>query len=383
MNAPRRDSLPAGIASAGDYEALARATLDPVAWRYLQDSSGTGLTLAANRDAFARTALMPRVLADVRGGHTRLALFGQTLDHPLLLAPIAYQRLFHPDGEAASAMAAAAQGGTAWVSSLASQPLEHIADAARQTGAAPWFQLYWQGERARTLRLLRRAEAAGYPAVLFTLDAPVKLATLDLPGGITAVNLEQALASAPVGPGQSQVFDGWMANAPTWDDLAWLRDSTRLPLVVKGILHPDDAEHAVALGCDGLVVSNHGGRVLDGAPASLDLLPVVAARVSGRVPVLFDSGVRDGRDAFKALALGARAVLIGRPAIWGLAQAGALGVAHVVRLLRDELEATMALCGCRTLDDIVPACIRLLPGTIDILDQSDGNNLFHMRTPHP
>lgn len=360
MNAPRRDALPHGLTAASGYEVLARERLDPVAWRYLQDGSGSGLTLAANRQAFERVPLLPRMLADVRGGHTRLELFGQHFEHPIQLAPVAYQRLFHPDGECAGAMAAAAQGGALWVSSLASQPIETIVAASRETGGpAPGFQLYWQGERERSLRLARRAEAAGCAALMFTLDAPVKLATLDLPGGIGAVNLEQPLALPTLPAGRSPVFDGWMAQAPTWDDLAWLRDAIRLPLLVKGILHPDDAERAVALGCDGLVVSNHGGRVLDGAPASLDLLPVVAARVNGRVPVFFDSGVRDGRDVFKALALGADAVLVGRPAICGLAQAGALGVAHVVRLLRDELEATMALCGCRTLADITPACVSL------------------------
>jgi 4-hydroxymandelate oxidase len=356
----RRDILPSGITSAGDYEALAYERLDPAAWRYLQDGSGAGLTLAGNRRAFEVQPLVPRPLADVRGGHTRLTLFGQRLEHPVLLAPIAYQRLFHPDGERACAMAAAAQGGAMWVSSLASQPLESIAAAATgvatsvatKSGGAPWFQLYWQGERERTLRLARRAEAAGYPVLMLTVDAPVKLATLELPSAVAAVNLERPLVPAPPGAGQSRVFAGWMAQAPTWDDLAWLRGRIRQPLVVKGLLHPDDAERAVNLGCDGLVVSNHGGRVLDGAPASLAALPAILARVAGRVPVMLDSGIRDGRDVYKALALGAVAVLLGRPAIWGLACAGALGVAHVIRLLRDELEATMALCGRATLAEI-------------------------------
>jgi 4-hydroxymandelate oxidase len=359
MTEPRLDSLPAGISTAADYEAHARERLDPGVWRYLQDGCGAGLTLAGNRHAFAAQALMPRPLSDVRGGHTRLTLFGQRLVHPILLAPIAYQRLFHPDGERACAMAAAAQGGAMLVSSLASQPLESIAAAgagvATNTGGAPWFQLYWQGEREATLRLARRAEAAGYPVLMLTVDAPVKLATLDLPGEVAAVNLERPLAAAPLGAGQSQVFAGWMARAPTWDDLAWLRGQIRCPLILKGILHPDDAERAVNLGCDGLVVSNHGGRVLDGAPASLAALPAILARVAGRVPVLLDSGIRDGRDVYKALALGASAVLVGRPAIWGLACAGALGVAHVIRLLRDELEATMALCGRGTLAEIAAA----------------------------
>jgi 4-hydroxymandelate oxidase len=354
MSEPRLDSLPAAIETAGDYEAHAAARLDPVAWRYLQDGSGKGLTLAANRRAFEAASLLPRPLVDVRGGHTRLNLFGQTLAHPIMLAPIAYQRLFHADGECASAMAAAAQGGAFWVSSLASQTLESIADASRQTGGAPWFQLYWQGERASTLRLARRAEAAGYPVLMLTVDAPVKLATLQLPGSVQAVNLERPLTADPPPPNGSPVFDGWMARAPTWDDLDWLRDQLRQPLILKGILHPDDAEHAIRLGCDGLVVSNHGGRVLDGAPASLDALPAILARVAGRVPVLLDSGIRDGRDVFKALSLGASAVLLGRPYIWGLASAGALGVAHVIRLLRDELEMSMALCGGKTL-----ACLNM------------------------
>lgn len=369
MTEPRLDFIPPGLSTAADYEAHARARMDPAAWAYLQAGSGAGLSLAANRRAFEAMPLMPRPLADVGGGHTRLTLFGNPLEHPILLAPIAYQRLFHPDGERACAMAAAAQGGAMWVSSLASQPLESIAEAGSEVGSegsgVPWFQLYWQGGRERTLRLARRAEAAGYPVFMLTVDAPVKSATLQLPDGVGAVNLEQPLTPAPLAPGQSQVFDGWMAQAPTWDDLAWLRGQLRQPLILKGLLHPDDAEHAIGLGCDGLVVSNHGGRVLDGAPASLDALPAILARVAGRVPVLLDSGIRNGRDVFKALALGATAVLVGRPAIWGLAAAGAMGVAHVIRLLRDELEMTMALAGYARLGDIGhidgPAGVRVEP----------------------
>lgn len=352
MTEPSLQTLPANITTALDYEALARERMNDMAWEYLRQGSGTERTLEANRRAFETGTLMPRVLADVRGGHTRLKLFGQELEHPVLLAPIAYQRLFHPDGECASAVAAAAQGGTMLVSSLASQSLEEIAAASAQTGGPPWFQLYWQEERARTLRLVRRAEQAGYPVIVLTVDSPVKLAGLELPGGIRAVNLEKPLSAVPVSDGQSQVFDGWMAHAPTWEDVAWLRGQIRRPLIIKGVLHPDDAARAIELGCDGLVVSNHGGRVLDGAPASLDALPAIVERTAGRVPVLLDSGIRDGRDVFKALRLGASAVLIGRPVIWALAKAGPWGVAHVIRLMRDELEAAMALCGCRTLDDI-------------------------------
>lgn len=334
-----------------DLEKRARATLTPAVWQYLHDGSAALAACATRR-------LWPRPLAAVAGGHTRLQCFGQALSHPLLLAPIAYQRLFHVDGEHATALSATAQDTPMVISSLASRPLEEIALAARrEAGAGPWFQLYWQGERARSLRLLRRAEAAGCSVILLTVDAPVKLANLHLPHDIAAVNLEQAAAIPPAGATASKVFDGWMARAPTWDDLQWLRAQTRLPLVVKGILHPDDAGRAVDAGCDGVVVSSHGGRVLSTTVAALDALPAVVARVAGRVPVLFDSGIRSGHDIFVALALGACAVLIGRPQVWGLAAAGAMGVAQVIRLLRDELEMTMALSGCATLADIGPHCL--------------------------
>jgi 4-hydroxymandelate oxidase len=289
--------------------------------------------------------LQPRPLSDVRGGHTRVELFGETLGHPLLLAPIAYQRLQHPDGECASAMAAAAQDGQMIVSTLASQPLEQIAGAAEKS---LWFQLYWQGDRERTARLLDRALATGYRCVVFTVDAPIKLAASPLPGGVRAVNIEPPIGRR-LQPGQSEVFDGWMADAPGWDDLAWLRERTPVPLLLKGVLHAADAVRAVDLGCDGVIVSNHGGRVLDCAPGALSCLPEVISAIGDRVPVLFDSGIDSGADVLRALSLGARAVLVGRPYLWGLAVGGALGVAHVIRLLRDELEMSMALCGCATL----------------------------------
>jgi 4-hydroxymandelate oxidase len=188
------------------------------------------------------------------------------------------------------------------------------------------------------------------------VDAPVKVATMPLPDGINAVNLEPSIAPPPVAGG-SAVFDGWMAQAPTWDDFAWLRRQTELSLLIKGILYPDDAGRALDAGCNGIVVSNHGGRVIQGTPASIDALPHIVKRVAGRVPVLFDSGIRQGRDVFVALARGATAVLIGRPYIWGLAANGAMGVAHVIRLLRDELEMTMALTGCAHLGDIDQSCL--------------------------
>lgn len=335
-----------------DYRSQAQKVLPSGIWSYLSDGDSQ-----SNEDALQHSRLMPRPLRDLRGGHTRLELFGQTFEHPLLLAPVAYQLLCHADGECGSAMAAGAQGGPMLISSLASQPFEAIVQAANTGFGSPmagWFQLYWQGERERSLRLLRRAEQAGCKVIVLTVDAPVKRATLALPAHIKAVNLE-ATEAPPDGAGQ--VFGGWMAQAPTWDDLAWLCKQTDLPLLIKGILHPDDAQAALDAGCNGIVVSNHGGRVLAGAPISLDALDAIAKRVAGRVPLLFDSGVRSGRDAFVALAHGASAVLVGRPYVWGLAAQGAMGVAHVIRLLRDDLEMTMALTGCKELADIGPQCL--------------------------
>lgn len=342
-------ALPEKVQNAADYLPLARQRLRPEIWRYLQDGCGNQVSLEGNSQAFDRIPLMPRPLADVKGGHTRIHLLGQELAHPIVLAPVAYQRLFHPHGESASAMAASAQEGQMCVSSLASQTLEEIISAAERP---LWFQLYWQGNRERTLKLLRRAIAAGYQAILFTVDAPVKQAAIQLPTTVSAVNLEDSAPFPALSSQQSEVFDGWMAQAPGWDDLAWLRDQIHQPFVVKGILHPEDAEKVIELGCDGLVVSNHGGRVLDGVPSSIECLAEIARVVDGRGKVLFDSGIRSGRDVYKALALGADAVMLGRPYVWGLAAAGAMGVAHVVRLLRDELELTMALTGTAGIQEI-------------------------------
>ncbi len=328
------------IQCALDYFAHAEKRLTPSAWRYLQQTAGWGRTAQANRIALDAISLTPRPLVDMTQATTRICLFGQCFDHPLLLAPIAYQRLFHADGEIGVAAAADAQGGGLLVSSLASQSLESIAAASDRT---LWFQLYWQGSRERTLNLLRRAEAAGYGVVVITVDAPVKQAVCDLPADIWAVNLDQPLQPSSVSLGESVVFQGWMHQAPTWEDMTWLREQTHLPLLMKGVLHTEDAEKTLQLGFDGLIVSNHGGRVLDSVVSSVDALKSIVAQVNGRVPVLVDGSVTSGIDAYKYLALGASAVCIGRPYIYGLAAAGAVGVAHVIKLMRDELE-NMTVC---------------------------------------
>lgn len=339
---------PDTVRTAADYQTYAKQRLDPAVWNYLQTGAGSGATLLKNSTAFNQVTLMPRPLSKVAGGDTKLRLFGQTFAHPVVLAPIAYQGLFHPDAECGSAMAAAAQGGQMLVSSLASQTVETIINAAEKP---LWFQLYWQGNRERTLTLVKRVISAGYAAIFFTVDAPVKQASMVLPPHISAVNLAPTPAFN-LTPDASVVFDGWMQQAPTWDDVQWLREQISIPLVIKGILHEDDALHAMRLGCDGVVVSNHGGRVLDGVPASLTMLPKIAQVTAGNIKVFFDSGINNGQDVYKALYLGADAVLLGRPYIWGLAALGAVGVAHTIKLTRDELEMTMALCGAAQLTDI-------------------------------
>lgn len=349
--------------SLADYERLAEQRLDAMAWAYFSGGAADEITVRWNREAFDRLAIVPRVLAGGPGGHTRLELIGQRFQHPLFVAPVAYQKLAHPDGERATAMAAEAQDAGMVLSTQASVTLE---DAAEAGASCRWFQLYMQPQREATLKLARRAEAAGYEALVLTVDAPINgvrnrehRAGFALPLGIRAENLKDcSIELPPVGAGGSAVFDRFLAAAPTWDDVAWLRSETRLPLLLKGILSADDAVRAVEAGAAGIIVSNHGGRTLDTLPATIDVLPQITAAVAGRVPLMLDGGIRRGTDVLKALALGASAVLIGRPIVYGLAVNGAFGVAHVLRLLRDEFEVAMALSGCRTLADIGPHLIR-------------------------
>jgi 4-hydroxymandelate oxidase len=263
--------------------------------------------------------------------------------------------LFHAQGELASVLAAGVMGGLAVVSTQASVSMDTIASNAQ---APLWFQLYWQGSRDATLALIQRAETAGYRALVFTVDAPLsgarnreQRAGFSLPPDMAHINA-QPIQLPTIKENMSAIFDGLMAIAPTWADMEWLAEQTSLPILLKGILHPDDASKAVDIGAAGIVVSNHGGRVLDGVPTSLSALPGVVAAVHGQVPVLVDGGIRRGTDILKARALGATAVMIGRPYIYALATAGALGVAHLIRVLREELEIAMALSGCKTLDDI-------------------------------
>uniref|UniRef100_UPI0035AE878E alpha-hydroxy acid oxidase n=1 Tax=Hylemonella sp. TaxID=2066020 RepID=UPI0035AE878E len=365
---PEVESLPPGIVNLADHEAQARTRLDAQAWAYFSGGAADELTLRTNRAAWDRLELWPRVLRPLAGGHTRVELLGRTLAHPILLAPLAFQKLAHADGELASAHAAAALGAGLVLSTQSSVPMEDVARAMQsEPGRGPlWFQLYMQHDRGHTLELVQRAERAGYEALVLTVDAPSsgardreRRADFRLPPQVRAVHLDTLPSLGPrsLQAGQSALFDALLAQAPTWDDVSWLQSRTRLPLLLKGVLHPLDARQALGLQVAGLVVSNHGGRTLDTTPSTAMALPRIVQEVGGRMAVLVDGGIRRGTDVLKAMALGADAVLLGRPYLYGLANAGAVGVAHVLRLLRDELEIAMALTGCRTLDQASPALL--------------------------
>lgn len=366
---PPLTTIPPDLRSLADYERRAEAHFTPEVWRHLQEGAGREITLRENRAAFDRIGFLPRALADLNG-HTEVELFGRRHAAPLLLAPLAYQRLAHPEGELATAHAAAALETGMIVSTLASVRLEEIAQGGRalaqelgKAAPSPWFQLYLQPDRAHSLELVRRAEAAGYEAIVLTIDAALKPTGITLPPGIEAVNLAgMPRPRQTAAPGGRILLGTPLTDAaPGWDDLAWLRRETKLPILVKGLVLGKDARRCVEEGADGLIVSNHGGRVLDGQPSVLGLIAGVVEATGGKVPLLVDGGVRSGTDIAKALALGARAVLVGRPQMHALAVAGMPGVAHMIHLLRTELEATMAQLGCPTVAQLGPECLTVLP----------------------
>lgn len=359
---PALEPIPADVVTAGDYEHHAARKLPADIFAHVAGGSGEERALRANRAALDAWRIHSRVLVDCRQGSTATRLLGHDLAHPILLAPVAYQKLVHALGEVATAQAADALDTTMVVSTQATTPLEQVARELRRK----WFQLYFQRDRSATAELLARAEAAGYSAIVATVDVPVTAlrhraarAGFKPPPGLTGANVRETFepAAPALPPGASRVFQGAMASAPTWQDVAWLRTQTKLPLLLKGVLHADDARSAIELGIDGIAVSNHGGRALDDAPAALASLQSVRATVGPDFPLLVDGGIRSGADIFKALALGANAVLIGRPQLYALAVAGAAGVAHLLRTLRDELEVTMALAGCPTIASITPRAV--------------------------
>lgn len=341
-----------------EYAHLARQRLSRMAFDYVAGGAADEITLRRNRECFHSIRLKPRVLVDVSQLDTRLQLFGQTFEFPILLAPTAYHKLIHREGELATARGAGAAGATLVVSSFATTAIEDIAKSAANR---LWFQLYVQPDRAFTRDLVQRAEAAGCQALCITVDTPVlgardreKRVRFNLPPGMEREMLK-ALGSTATRAGhftESQIYNQILDPTLTWDTVAWIRSFAKVPIILKGILAPEDARLAAEQGAAGVLVSNHGARNLDTTPATIEALPAVIEAVEGRIPVLLDGGVRRGTDVIKALALGAKAVLIGRPYLWGLAVGGADGVRVVVEILRNEFEAAMALCGTPRLSRI-------------------------------
>jgi 4-hydroxymandelate oxidase len=349
-----------------DFERAARRVLSKQAYDYYRSGADGERTLRDNLRAFDRWTLHPHVLADVAEIDLSIELLGDRFPSPIGVAPTAYHKLATPDGESATARACAETGTLLVVSTLGTTRLEDVAAAAP---GPKWFQLYVHKDRGFTRSLVERAHEAGYRALALTVDTPLLGRRLRdvrnrfaLPEGLTMANLPAAPAAdgKPASALQSYVAARHDASL-TWKDLEWLRSIAKMPLVLKGVMRGDDAARAVAEGVQGVWVSNHGARQLDGVAATIDVLPEVVSAVDGRVPVLLDGGVRWGTDVLKALALGARAVMLGRPLLWGLAAGGERGAVQLLRLFREELSTAMALAGCRTVAGVRPDLVRRAP----------------------
>jgi lactate 2-monooxygenase len=355
-----------------ELERAAADALEDAPRGYVWGGAGTGATMRANLDAFARRRIVPRMLRDVAERDLSTTVLGAAMPAPVLLAPIGVQVIVHPEGELASAAAAGEVGLPYVASTAAAHSLEEIAKAG---GDAPrWYQLYWPKDEAVTQSLVRRAEAAGYEAIVLTLDTmllgwrPSDLAHGYLPflqgTGTAQFFTDPAFRASLERPPEEDVqaavghWVGVVNRIVTWDDLSELRAMTSLPILLKGILHPDDALAARERGIEGIIVSNHGGRQVDGAIASLDALPAIAEAAGDELTILLDSGVRSGADVLKSLALGADAVLLGRPYLWGLALGGSEGVEAVLRMLLADLDLTMALSGYRSPGELDRSALR-------------------------
>jgi lactate 2-monooxygenase len=361
--------LPADLSG---LEALARERMAATSFGYIYGGAGSGDTVRENAEAFRRWRIVPRMLTDVSAVSYRSSVLGTELAAPLLLGPVGVLRLAHPDGELAVARAAAALGVPLVLSTAASYPMEDV--AAANSDGPRWYQLYWPKDRDVAASLLSRAKAAGFGVLMVTLDTrmlgwrPHDLDAAFLPFlrgiGIQNYLSDPAFAAGlpgPVDEHQDAAILRWigMFGDPslTWSDLPWLREHWDGPVVLKGTMSVADAVRAADAGMDGIVVSNHGGRQVDGGLGALDALPAIAAAVGSRTTVLFDSGIRTGADVLKAIALGAQAVLIGRPYVYGLGLAGEDGVRHVLRALRTDFEITMRLAGLASLADLTPATL--------------------------
>ncbi len=366
-------SIPVSVT---ELERRAAAAMDGRAANYVFAGAGSEDTMDANREAFRRYRIVPRMLRDVAARDLSTTLLGTAMPAPVLLAPIGVQKVVHADGELATARAAASLGLPLIASTASAFTLEEIASAS--DGGPRWFQLYWPNDRALAASLVGRAEAAGYGAIVLTVDTFVpgwkprdlQQAWLPFLNGTGVANYfeDPVFCAGLERPPKEDVgaatghFLGIQANPSlTWDDLEWLRGQTELAIVIKGIQHADDAIEAAKRGIEGIVVSNHGGRQVDGAIGSLDALPAIADAVGDDLAILFDSGIRGGSDAIKALALGADAVCLGRPYIWGLALEGQAGVETVLKMVLAELDLTLALCGYISPDQLGPGALAAAP----------------------
>ena len=330
-------ALPPALVALEDYERAARERIDPVSWEYIDSGVADELTLRWNREAYRELRLIPRQLRDVSHVDLGVTLLGHALQHPILLAPTACHTLAHPDGEIGTARGARAARAGMVLSSYTTTPVEQVAAEAPPLF---WFQLYVQ-DRAYTVDLIHRAVAAGATAIAVTVDTPV-----------SGARNRQARAGFTF-PANLPHISGQRAEHPlTWKDIEWIRAASSVPMLLKGILHPDDADAGIKAGAAGIMVSNHGGRNLDTALATIDALPKIVDTVGGRVPVIVDGGIRRGTDVLKALGRGASAVMIGRPYVHGLAVNGAHGVEAVIGILRNEFEQAMQLTGCATIGTI-------------------------------
>ncbi|MDN3016339.1 lactate 2-monooxygenase [Paenibacillus sp. BSR1-1] len=350
-----------------ELEAKAKALLDAKPYYYVAASAGAEITAKQNNKAFEKWQIVPRMLCDTSKRDLSIELFGKKLAYPLLLAPVGVQSIVHPEGELASARGAAAMNVPFIASTASTYSLENIASEAGQ--GERWFQLYWSNDREIAASMVKRAEASGYSAIVITLDTPMM--------AWREKDIEHAYLPFLEAKGignylEDPVFCSRLERSPqedmksaitlwsrvfgnptlTWNDLEFIKSQTSLPILLKGILHPDDAKLAVEHGVDGIIVSNHGGRQVDGAIAAIDALPDIVDAVKGEIPVLLDSGIRRGSDMIKALALGAKAVLIGRPFMYGLALAGEDGVKQVLRNLLADFDLTLALSGKRSVDQL-------------------------------
>jgi len=342
-----------------EYEPLAKKRVTRMAYDYVTGGGADEITLRRNREQLDQLLLRPRALVDVSNLNTRVELFGQTLDYPILLAPTAYHKLMHPRGELATVEGAAEAKATMIVSSFATTSIE---DLAKHAKTPLWFQLYAQPDREFTRDLVQRAEGVGCKALVVTVDTPITPMrdretrhNFALPPGMQIENLKDLLAKSKASAAHRSltgIYSAVLNPKFTWQTVDWLRSFAKVPLLLKGIIAPEDARLAAENGVAGIVVSNHGGRNLDTSPSTIEALPRVMEALAGRVPVLMDGGIRRGTDVVKALAYGAKAVLVGRPYLYALGARGSEGVQHVFELLRTELEAAMALCGVRSLAEI-------------------------------